>query len=505
MKKLYVVDLSKNNFDIKIHNSEIIYFNSGNVNIINSKILKINNLVKNKDIKKIFINSLKKKLKLKNDFYLKEFEIYNIRNDKNIFISKILNYIILKNFIKNNHNKYEVHCISDNKSTNDILNQITKKKIKNEYHLLDSDKVSRVSHNLFFFKFILKIFLIVLIMKLFNQKNVLNKLSEEKKKWAVSLFPNFYKNKNEYFFGKEFNKINFLFSDETHLNHSFSKILKIYFKNRNNILNIESFIHFKDILLVINKKLVNNRKYKNYLNGTLKIDELDFTNFYQTSIISSYINRSKLSIYNQALNRFQKFYNIKEFHLYLFEYNFGFYLIRHLKKNKCKITGYQHGVFNKNLLWLDLVTLNKDKAFYPNTIVSNYAESLKYYKLKYKNDVTKYISVKKKISEIAINIKIKKNNQSQIKILLVAGTHDIRDIYNYCKKETIKNKKYRFHIKTHPKNKFLFDDEKYIRKIDNLKKQSFQKVLISSTSTIGYDMKILKKRFITYQPDYKSC
>ena len=40
MKKLYVVDLSKNNFDVKIYDSEIIYIDSGNISITNSKELK---------------------------------------------------------------------------------------------------------------------------------------------------------------------------------------------------------------------------------------------------------------------------------------------------------------------------------------------------------------------------------------------------------------------------------------------------------------------------------
>ena len=44
MKNLHVIDLSKNNLDIKIQDSDIIYINSGNINITNSKILKLINL-----------------------------------------------------------------------------------------------------------------------------------------------------------------------------------------------------------------------------------------------------------------------------------------------------------------------------------------------------------------------------------------------------------------------------------------------------------------------------
>ena len=504
MKNLHVIDLSKNNLDIKIQDSDIIYINSGNINITNSKILKLNDLSKNINTKKLFLDSLQKKIAKNKDYFIKEFEIYNIRNDKNIFLLKILNYLKLKNFINKNGKKYKLHCISDNELTIDILNQITKKKIKNKYYPNYKPRNKKIKHNLSYLKFIIKTFVIMLIIKLFDQKNIIKKLNFNKKKWSISLFPNFYNSKNETFFGDKFNKINFLFTDETHLNYSFFEILKVYFKNRSSLLNIESFINLKDILQSIKNKYLMNKKYKHYLNDTFYIDGLNFTDYYLTSNANSYINRSKLSIYDQALNRFQKFYDLKEFHLYLFEYNFGFYLIRKLKKKNCKIIGYQHGIFDKNLLWLDLVLLNRDEAFYPNTIVSNYPKSSKLYKLKYKNKVTKYICVKKKISVISKDIKIKKNHNSN-KILFIAGTHDIRDIYNYCKKEIIKNRKYYFYIKTHPKNKFLFDDERYIKKIDNLNNKVFKTIFVSSTSTIAYDMSILKKKFTSFQLDYKSC
>ena len=56
MKKLYVIDLSKNYFDIKVEDSEIIYINCGSVNNTNSKILKIDDFVKSYNAKKIFLN-----------------------------------------------------------------------------------------------------------------------------------------------------------------------------------------------------------------------------------------------------------------------------------------------------------------------------------------------------------------------------------------------------------------------------------------------------------------
>ena len=86
MKKLYVIDLSKNYFDIKVEDSEIIYINCGNINNTNSKILKIGDFVKSYNAKKIFLNSLNKKIISKENYFVKELEIFNIRNDKILLI-----------------------------------------------------------------------------------------------------------------------------------------------------------------------------------------------------------------------------------------------------------------------------------------------------------------------------------------------------------------------------------------------------------------------------------
>ena len=504
MKKLYVIDLSKNYFDIKVEDSEIIYINCGNINNTNSKILKIGDFVKSYNAKKIFLNSLNKKIISKENYFVKELEIFNIRNDKNFFITKILNFLTIKNFINKNQKKYKIHCITDNDLTIDILNQISKTRVYNEYYKKTEKRFSIKNKNLSFFKFILKTFLVISIIKLFNQKCLIKKLKFIKKKWGLSLFPNFYKSKNEIFFGNNFNKINFLFSDETHLNHTFFKILGVYFRNRHKILNMECFINYKDIVFSIIKFYLRNKKYKNFFSDTFFVDKLDFTDFYRASVRNSYINRSKLTIYDEAINRFQKLYGLDEFHLYLFEYNFGFYLIRQFKKNNCKTVGYQHGIFDENLMWLDLIVLNKNEIFFPYKIISNYLPSLKLYKLKYKKNVKKYLYVKKKISQISKNLKVKKTKRKNIKILFVAGTHDIKHIYNYCKNEIYQKKECHFYIKPHPKNKFLFYNEKFLKKIEDINNKSFDKIFISSTSTIGYDLSILRKKFNTFKPDYKS-
>jgi len=101
MKRLYIVDLSENYKDIRINNSDVIYINRGNINISNCKVLNLKKLNANQNIRKIFINEIKKKINYKKNFFFKEFEIFNLRNDKNLFISKIIILLKIKNFLKN--------------------------------------------------------------------------------------------------------------------------------------------------------------------------------------------------------------------------------------------------------------------------------------------------------------------------------------------------------------------------------------------------------------------
>ena len=133
--------------------------------------------------------------------------------------------------------------------------------------------------------------------------------------------------------------------------------------------------------------------------------------------------------------------------------------------------------------------------------------SFELYKSKYKKNNVNFIYKKKKISQISLQIKIKTKNKkkSRFKILFLAGTHDIKDIYNYSLKLTKVNKNITAYIKTHPKNKFNFDENGKIKKISSFKRKSFDKVFVSSTSTIAYDLSILNKKFESFKPDYKSC
>ena len=126
-RKLYIVDLKKDYFDIEVNGSDVIYTNVGRVSLIDSNKISLDNLITKYDIKKKFINIISKKLYNKKDPFLKELEIFNLRNDKNIGISKILNFLGIDLLLKKNK-KYKLNCISDDITTINLLNDLTKKK-----------------------------------------------------------------------------------------------------------------------------------------------------------------------------------------------------------------------------------------------------------------------------------------------------------------------------------------------------------------------------------------
>ena len=184
-------------------------------------------------------------------------------------------------------------------------------------------------------KFYLKSLLILLLIK-FSKKRVLKK---DYQNLYLSLYPNYYKDENELFFKKKNDlKLNFLLTDETHLNTKLKNIKnKILNFNPTNTVNMENFIYFSDILLLIFLLPFKIFKIFRDLDQKLIIENCDFSDFFKNYLNISIVNRLKLEIYNQSMCRFKKrFPNIKNFHYYMFEYSFGFfsqdYLRRILKK-----------------------------------------------------------------------------------------------------------------------------------------------------------------------------
>ena len=250
----------------------------------------------------------------------------------------------------------------------------------------------------------------------------------------------------------------------------------------------------------IKKFFLNKKFFKIFLNEKLVIDSLDFSPFFYSAVIESYINRSKLLIYDDAISKFCSLYKLTNFHLYLFEYNFGFFLTKTFKKKGIDIIGYQHGIFDKNLMWLDLLIMNKSLDHYPTKIVSNQKSSMKLYKLLFKKQIIKYSLKKKKLSYLSKSLNIFQNSNN---VLFISGTHDIQDIYNFCVHKIYKKSKNKYFIKTHPKNKFLFKDQYNLKKINNINSIKFKKIYVSNTSTIKYDFQKLKKSYSIFKPAYK--
>ena len=189
-------------------------------------------------------------------------------------------------------------------------------------------------------------------------------------------------------------------SDETHLNFNLRKLFHFAkVTNEKKIVNIEQYIKVSDIFFLILKHLYNIFTLKNLRKIEINLQGLDFKEVLNDIYIGSYINRSKLEIYSKAIPRFLKKNKVSNFKLYLFEYSFGYFLIRTIKEfsNKIKISGYQHGLFSNNLMWFDLIkSLKHRKKYTPDQIYCLNKYCLKDYKLKYKNTKVSIINFEKK-------------------------------------------------------------------------------------------------------------
>ncbi len=498
---LLLIDLSKNlNFEEK--NKEYIYLNKGNIRLNNCKRIKLKDFVNlRKKIYRNLIKELKKFILLnkKKKFFLSEMEIFNLRNDRYDFPDRILNYLIIKKLILKKKFK-KVKIISDNKVTLkmfDNLNVEIEKK-----NLSKFDFKFRLP-NLKTIKFLIKTIILVFYCKLLK----FNKREKSKKNTVYfSLYPNKYFYGKEKLFEKKKNICNFLMSDETHLNFNLRKLF--YFAkvtNEKKIVNIEEYIKVSDILLLMLKHLYNIFTLKNLRKMEIDLQGLDFKEVLNDIYIGSFINRSKLEVYSKAIPRFLKANKVSNFKLYLFEYSFGYFLIRTIKEfsTKIKISGYQHGLFSNNLMWFDLIkSLKHRKKYTPDEIYCLNKYCLKDYKLKYKNTKVSIINFeKKKTNYDFINcIKIKKKAN---RILILSGLHDTKDLYLYAKNTLNFDKKDIFYFKLHPKNKFNFIPDSKIKKINNLKKKTFSKVIVSQTSSLSYDFLSLKRNFSVIDFDYK--
>lgn len=488
--KLLIIDLKKN-LDLEKLNYDYIKLSSGSVKLKNSNQILIKKYLDKyyETYKKKLINNLKNKIRKNRSKFLIECEVFNLRNDKEIFINKLIVILIIKKFILKKKNNIEI-------ITDDYFSFKVFKKLNLDVNYFGKEK------NFFNFSFlkILKFYLKTLIVLFFNKHSQKKISCKNYENLYLSLYPNFYKKNKELFFTKKKElKINFLLTDETHMNFRLKDLKNILLNfNEKNTINIESFIHPLDIFKLIVLLPINMCKFYSF-DRKLIIDDCDFSDFFRNYINKSLINRFKLEIYEKSLVRlYQKFPNIKNFHYYMFEYSFGFFLTRLFKENfrNIKLIGYQHGIFSDNIMWLDLIKSNK--KYLPHKIIALNKLCARDYKYKIKDNI---VFLKNKEKKLFFPIQIKKNKKN--KVIVFTGTHDALDIYNLVLNNTKKNKNTYYYLKFHPRIKFKFIGNRFLKKITKLNNQSFSKILISQTSTLVYDFIKFKQKFNTISCDYR--
>ena len=488
MKNLIVVDLDDFR-DIKINNSNILYLNKGKLSTFNCKIIKLN-INENKKLKfnflrdfEIFLNDLKKDLRRKLKFIdPQELEIFNLRNDKIEYIEKIC---LILNFLKLKKNFNSIRFIIDDKKKLEIYKQVLGKNFK--YQLLDKQYPDNNFLIKFqFYKFIIKAFYFILLSKILYSKNV-----SKEKKMFLSIYPYFYNKKKQIdiYKVKNCNKINFSLTDESHLNLKISNYIGHLKKLRKvkNLTVAENYIKFKDLISAIKKFNIELKVLENYFeNKKIIFRKINIKNLVMDHLWLSFLNRMKLSIYDDAVIKILITKKIKEFHYFLFEYCFGFYLSKILRTKvnflKIKRFGYQHGIFSKKLLWLNLLLKdNKKNIFFPEYVNCNQSQSIKSYK-KFSRNVI-YKSIKSK------NVNFPKINTKSNNILVFPGQHDLYDCYHYF----IKNSKFKnneIFIKLHPNNKKkIISTQGNIKIINKFNKNKNYQVFLSPTTTIAYQFK----------------
>ena len=311
-KKLIIINLD-NDYDQEIDgkNCDYLIISRGQIKVKNAKLLNLSEIRKKyiNKVKKIFLINYKKKfLELKKKIpYNYEIETFNLRNDKNKSIDLILNILLIKQYIEKK--KYDlIELITDRNEDDSIFENFSKKlsikkirsiKIKNNWLIIKLTK------------FYIKAFLICIISKLFKQS------IQIKNKVDLSIYPLFYnKYKENFFTDNNSLKLNFLFTDETHLNSSFIKILKNLSECKNyNLIHVESLINPLDIvrsyiLGLIEILKLNNDYFK------FKFENLNFSIILKNDLSLAFLNRLKLNIYNKSLSHFFKDKNIKSFHFF---------------------------------------------------------------------------------------------------------------------------------------------------------------------------------------------
>lgn len=471
-KNCFIIRIDKGLIDLKNYNDLTYKFHLNNKNT--NEIISIKILSYLKKFKYLFDN---------NDIY--KSEIANYRNDKNDIYDKIKNLLFLKE--QKFQNKFDIEIISDKKNSKDIFDQLFK-----SYKFVDLSKEKKINPFIKFFfsrtKFFIKLIFISLYLKIFTKKRKL------KKKIGLSIYPLFIKNSNITLYErKDLTYLNFLLTDETHISKNFFELIEIIniIKKNSHLYIIERDIK---IINIIKNYLLSLRllfQIKKIMKTKIKINSINFSHILNDYMLDSLINLFKLENYKIPLNEiFKKKNHIKEFHYFLFEYNFGFFLIDIIKNNNSSIDtyGYQHGIFDYNNSWLNVISkLSFKNNFLPNAIYCKYRSSIKAYSKKFKVKV--YYNKNRHINYELETIQKKINKKSRNSIIYL-GLHDGIDILNEILiKKNFMNKYEKIFIKTHPKTKNIkkqFHSNKKFIFIKNLNKVYFRDIYVSPRSSLKY-------------------
>lgn len=498
MKKLLILDLNKN-YNIFRENTDVIFLSFGKINLKKAKTLKITEIKRHKQKNKLFkfLENYLKFLKKKQDIFdICELEITNLRNDKVLIFDQLIDLLIIKNELIKKYKTVEI--IYDNQLLNNSYQSLSNKKIKlTNLNLKIKKKITFTKFAISRISFFLRVFCQVILSK------ILCKLPEKLINSEVNLTirpllknDNLYKNQNY--------NLNFVITDETHINYNLVnnfKLISSLSKQKASIV-CEKIISIPDMfynlfLSLKFKKIIQHYQKKNYY-----LESIEVSYAINNLLIISILNRLKLNIYDNAIKEIFNKYKIKTFRYFMFEYNFGFYLKNQIQKNnsKVKYIGYQHGIFSKNLMWIDyLIHLNKIHKYIPDNIISTNIFSYKDYKKllgkKFK------ISIDDRISKFQ-NMDLPKYDKKSKNILVILGQHDCNYLINHFEKNKI-YERYNIIYKFHPRTNLKDYNKLNLKYINTFKNQKFNKIFVSQTSTLIYYFKIKKFKYLTVEYIYK--
>ena len=358
MKKIVILDLSKD-IDFLIEDSLVFHLSYGQAKLQNCKILNKNffSQAKFEKFSKKINNTLSSFYNYLSENKSKDeiltLELFNIRNDKNQFYNKMYYLFELIEFIKTKKIK-DIEIITDDDNFYYTYKSI---KIKNliVHNFSRRNNLSFLNYFLKISFFHIKALIVVIFSKLYKpQKSIKIKRNEA----CLSIFPLFYKNRINFFYGKDYLNFNFLLTDETHLRNSLTKNIITLKKLRkiDNLISVESFVDINGLISNFFKSIDNYKLIKKTFSYKFEINNIDFSKQFFSLFFNSLINFNKLNIYNTALDSLMKKIKIKKFHYYLFEYNFGYFLNRLIRKSSknIELVGYQHGIYSERIMWQNL-------------------------------------------------------------------------------------------------------------------------------------------------------